>query len=114
MRTNILAAEHERYRIIREINTNFFVEAGAGSGKTTILVERMARLSVNAQAFLKLGKAAMAARCYDTMAQVLPSDPAPVYNYGLCMQQLGETELAELAFERARELSKTTETEKSE
>ncbi|MBQ6532423.1 MAG: UvrD-helicase domain-containing protein [Solobacterium sp.] len=41
MRTNILADEHERYRIIREINTNFFVEAGAGSGKTTILVERM-------------------------------------------------------------------------
>ena len=31
-----------------------------------------------------------------------------------CMQQLGETELAELAFERARELSKTPNKEKSE
>ena len=41
MSMNRLADEHERYRIIREINTNFFVEAGAGSGKTTILVERM-------------------------------------------------------------------------
>lgn len=30
-----------REKIINEIDTNFFVEAGAGSGKTTILVERM-------------------------------------------------------------------------
>ena len=30
-----------REAIISEIDTNFFVEAGAGSGKTTILVERM-------------------------------------------------------------------------
>ncbi|WP_026527812.1 UvrD-helicase domain-containing protein [Butyrivibrio sp. VCD2006] len=30
-----------RNKIISEINTNFFVEAGAGSGKTTMLVSRM-------------------------------------------------------------------------
>lgn len=30
-----------RKKIIRDIDTNFFVEAGAGSGKTTVLVERM-------------------------------------------------------------------------
>ncbi len=30
-----------RERIVSEINTNFFVEAGAGSGKTTMLVSRM-------------------------------------------------------------------------
>ena len=30
-----------RKKIIKDINTNFFVEAGAGSGKTTVLVERM-------------------------------------------------------------------------
>ena len=31
----------QRSRIVNEVNTNFFVEAGAGSGKTTMLVERM-------------------------------------------------------------------------
>lgn len=75
----------------------------------TMLVERLDRLSVNAQAFLKLGKTAMAARCYDTMAQIIPNDPLPVYNYGLCMRQLGEHELAERAMKRADELGKALE-----
>ena len=30
-----------RSRIVSEIGENFFVEAGAGSGKTTMLVNRM-------------------------------------------------------------------------
>ena len=30
-----------RTKIVSQINTNFFVEAGAGSGKTTMLVNRM-------------------------------------------------------------------------
>ena len=30
-----------RNEIISNVNKNYFVEAGAGSGKTTILVERM-------------------------------------------------------------------------
>ena len=71
----------------------------------TMLVERLDRLSVNAQVFLKLGKTAMAAKCYDTMAHITPNDPMPVYNYGLCMRQMGEGEIAELAFKRAEELS---------
>ena len=33
-----------RSRIVSEINKNFFVEAGAGSGKTTMLVNRMAAM----------------------------------------------------------------------
>lgn len=33
--------KRDRNRIITETNTNFFVEAGAGSGKTTMLVNRM-------------------------------------------------------------------------
>ena len=72
----------------------------------TMLVERLDRLSVNAQVFLKLGKTAMAAKCYDTMAHITPNDPMPVYNYGLCMRQMGEREIAELAFKRADELSR--------
>ncbi len=33
--------KESRERIMTDLNTNFFVEAGAGSGKTTVLVERM-------------------------------------------------------------------------
>ena len=36
-----------RNRIVSEINKNFFVEAGAGSGKTTMLVNRMAAMVEN-------------------------------------------------------------------
>jgi tetratricopeptide (TPR) repeat protein len=80
----------------------------------TMLVERLDRLSVNAQAFLKLGKAAMAARCYDTMAQMTPNDPMPVYNYAICMRQMGETKIAELAFKHADELAKALEEKSKE
>ena len=83
-----------------------WAKAALRSPGDTMLVERLDRLSVNAEAFLKLGKAAMAARCYDTMAQIMPNDPLPVYNYGICMRQLGEEEVANLAFKHADELAR--------
>ena len=39
--TSLERDTQSRNRIVSEINTNFFVEAGAGSGKTTMLVSRM-------------------------------------------------------------------------
>ena len=39
--TSLDRDRQSRNRIVSEINTNFFVEAGAGSGKTTMLVSRM-------------------------------------------------------------------------
>ena len=45
---NIMTADLEARRRIREdLYTNFFVEAGAGSGKTTELVGRMAAMVEN-------------------------------------------------------------------
>ena len=38
---NIEIDNTARNRIVSEIDRNFFVEAGAGSGKTTMLVNRM-------------------------------------------------------------------------
>ena len=38
---NIEIDSNSRNRIVSETNKNFFVEAGAGSGKTTMLVSRM-------------------------------------------------------------------------
>ncbi|MBR0230500.1 MAG: UvrD-helicase domain-containing protein, partial [Erysipelotrichaceae bacterium] len=36
-----MSDDQARNKIINNVNTNYFVEAGAGSGKTTMLVERM-------------------------------------------------------------------------
>jgi ATP-dependent exoDNAse (exonuclease V) beta subunit len=41
LKSNLETDARSRNKIISEINTNFFVEAGAGSGKTTMLVSRM-------------------------------------------------------------------------
>ena len=41
LENGLLLDEESRNRIVNEINSNFFVEAGAGSGKTTMLVNRM-------------------------------------------------------------------------
>ena len=38
---NIEIDSNSRNRIVSETDKNFFVEAGAGSGKTTMLVSRM-------------------------------------------------------------------------
>ena len=47
-RTDSLTRDTEsRNRIVSDINTNFFVEAGAGSGKTTMLVNRMVAMVEN-------------------------------------------------------------------
>jgi len=84
------------------------VEAWARAAKRhandTMLIERLDHLRVNGEVFYRLGKPAMAARCYDIMAQIRPNDPVPVFNYGVCAQRLGKNDLAEKAFERARQL----------
>jgi len=84
------------------------VEAWARAAKRyprdTMLLERLEHLKANGEVFYRLGKAGMAARCYEVMAQICPNDPVPVFNYGVCAQRLGQTELAERAFERARRL----------
>ena len=109
VRRIVLVGDMQAGRHDEEKSVEVWARAALRNPGDTILVERLERLSVNAQTFLKLGKAAMAAKCYDTMAQVCPNDPLPVYNYGICMRQLGENELADLAFKRADELAKSRE-----
>ena len=106
VRRIILGGVMQAERGEEEKSVESWAKAALRSPGDTMLVERLDRLSVNAEAFLKLGKAAMAARCYDTMAQIMPNDPLPVYNYGVCMRQLGEPEVADLAFKHADELAR--------
>ena len=51
--TSLERDTQSRDRIVSEINTNFFVEAGAGSGKTTMLVSRMVAM---VEAGIPIGK----------------------------------------------------------
>lgn len=83
-----------------------WARAAESNPDDTLIVERLERLSVNGQVFLQLGKPAMAARCYETMAQIRPDDPMPVHNYAVCLQKLGKKDFALRAFARARELEK--------
>ena len=40
----VLADQHARERLVAELDTTFFVDAGAGTGKTTALVSRIVEL----------------------------------------------------------------------
>ena len=51
--TSLQKDTESRNRIVSEIGTNFFVEAGAGSGKTTMLVNRMVAM---VEAGIPMGK----------------------------------------------------------
>lgn len=72
-----------RERIISDINTNFFVEAGAGSGKTTMLVSRMVAM---VEAGIPIGKIcaitftkAAAGEFYDRFQKLLIDRSNPDY-----------------------------------
>lgn len=114
VRRIVLVGDMEAGRHDEEKSVEVWARAALRNPCDTILVERLERLSVNAQAFLRLGKATMAAKCYETMAQVCPNDPLPVYNYGICMRQLGMNDVAERAFSHAEKLAKAKEAKEVE
>ena len=83
-----------RDRIVSEINGNFFVEAGAGSGKTTMLVNRMvamveAGLDISRICAITFTKAA-AGEFYDRFQKLLiqRSNPAYARDTGECAEML--------------------------
>ena len=72
-----------------------------------MLVERLERLSKNAEVFYRLGKFNQALKCYETLVVVRPNDPAAVSNFGICLQRLGREELANKVLSRAKQLSES-------
>jgi tetratricopeptide (TPR) repeat protein len=72
-----------------------------------MLVERLERLSKNAEVFYRLGKFNQALKCYETLVVVRPNDPTSVYNFGICLQRLGREELANKVLSRAKQLSES-------
>ncbi len=71
-----------------------------------MLLDRLYRLAVNAQAFENVGNLKGAAACYETMIAVRPTDAPTILRYAECMKRLGYREVANGAFKRAGELMK--------
>ena len=76
-----------RNRIISETNSNFFVEAGAGSGKTTMLVNRMVAMvesendiDISKIAAITFTKAA-AGEFYERFQKILIERSDPGYDW---------------------------------
>lgn len=81
--TSLERDAQSRNRIVSEIDTNFFVEAGAGSGKTTMLVSRMIAM---VEAGIPIGKIcaitftkAAAGEFYDRFQKLLIERSNPDY-----------------------------------
>jgi tetratricopeptide (TPR) repeat protein len=71
-----------------------------------MLLDRLDRLSRNAESLIAVGNIAAAAKCYETMVVINPTDASAVLNYGMCLRRLGKKEMSEQVLKRAGELRK--------
>lgn len=71
----------------------------------SMLLERLYRLAVNARAFTKVGNLRGAAKCYETMIAIRPTDIPVLKAYAECLMALGQRPLAKKVLERAQALS---------
>ena len=69
-----------------------------------LLLERLERLEVNAQTFLRVGNVQTATKCYETMALINPKNAATVRCLGQCYAMTGQKERAAELSRRADEL----------
>ncbi len=72
----------------------------------SMLLERLYRLAVNARAFMKVGNLKGAAKCYETMIAIRPTDIPVLKAYADCLLTLGQRPLAQKVLEKAREFEK--------
>lgn len=74
----------------------------------SMLLERLYRLAVNARTFMKVGNLRGAAKCYETMIAIRPTDIPVLKAYAECLFALGQKPLAEKVLERARFLTNSS------
>lgn len=71
-----------------------------------MMQERLGRLTLNANALLRIGNASAAAKCFESIIVLDPLNASAVFEYGKCLQMLGRKEQARQVFKRAKELEK--------
>lgn len=82
-----------------------FARAALRNPNDPMLLERIDRLNRNAEGFLKVARVLQAMKCYETILGIYPKDVKALTNIGMCFKTIGKLDLAEKAFERAKELS---------
>ena len=86
--------------------TEVWARAMLRNPRDPMLLDRLDRLSRNATTLLSVGNVAAAAKCYETMVVINPTDASAVLNYGMCLRRLGKKEMSEQVLKRAGELRK--------
>ena len=84
--------------------TDVWSRARQRNPRDPMLLDRLDRLNRNAGALLRIGNVAAAAKCFETMIVIDPTDASAVFNYGICLRRLGKKEMSNQVLERAKEL----------
>ncbi len=86
--------------------TEVWARAMLRNPRDPMLLDRLDRLSRNAEALLSVGNVAAAAKCYETMVVINPTDASAVLKYGMSLRRLGKKEMSDQVLKRAGELRK--------
>ena len=86
--------------------TEVWARAMLRNPRDPMLLDRLDRLSRNAEALLAVGNVAAAAKCYETMVVINPTDASAVLKYGMNLRRLGKKEMSDQVLKRAGELRK--------
>lgn len=89
--------------------TEVWARAALRNPHDPLLLERIENLNRNAKGFLAVGKVLPAMKCYETVMMIRPNDAVAVHNFGVCLKKIGKLDLAKVALERAKELSRRPE-----
>ena len=86
--------------------TEVWARAMLRNPRDPMLLDRLDKLSRNAEALLAVGNVAAAAKCYETMVVINPTDASAVLKYGMSLRRLGKKEMSDQVLKRAGELRK--------
>ena len=86
--------------------TEVWARAMLRNPRDPMLLDRLDRLSRNAEALLAVGNVVAATKCYETMVVINPTDASAVLKYGMCLRRLGNKEMSDQVLKRAGELRK--------
>jgi tetratricopeptide (TPR) repeat protein len=101
-----IASALAKDRKSESVAVDLWAKAAEKNPNDLFLLERLDRLERNAKGFMAVKKVLMAMKCYETMALIRPDDPVALYNFGMCLKEIGKLDVARKVLERARELKR--------
>ena len=86
--------------------TEVWARAMLRNPRDPMLLDRLDRLSRNAEALLAVGNIVAATKCYETMVVINPTDASTLLKYGMSLRRLGMKEMSDQVLKRVGELRK--------